>query len=322
MLFWGIIIVLFAAFLAEEFFFLRKLKQAYYEREKKLSEKHYFLEKEDENLKGKVSSLEKTLTERFLFYDITRRIAPLLDKKNLFKTFCEEIKYLGPIEEIEFCESLEGGDYLKFELGEKKDEALCIRTKAKAVIRYIPYFVKLLRLCLERIRLYDELQQLSIYDPLTKTYNRRYFMLRFLEEFERAKKFNLNLGFLMIDIDHFKRINDTFGHLVGDSVLKEIARLIRENIREIDFLARFGGEEFSVILPETDKSGVIMVGERIRSKISREKIKVFDETLSLSVSVGVSAFPQSTLYSDVLIEVADKALYKAKLSGRNRVGWF
>jgi diguanylate cyclase (GGDEF)-like protein len=126
----------------------------------------------------------------------------------------------------------------------------------------------------------------------------------------------------MIDIDHFKEINDIYGHLVGDAVLREMARIIRENIREIDFPARFGGEEFAVILPETDKASAIMAAERISSRVSRERIKVFDEVLNVNISVGVATFPQNTLYSDVLIEVADKALYKAKLSGRNRVCWF
>jgi diguanylate cyclase (GGDEF)-like protein len=147
-------------------------------------------------------------------------------------------------------------------------------------------------------------------------------MRRYLEEFERAGKFKLELSFLMIDIDYFKKINDSYGHLVGDAVLRETARLIKENIRDIDFIARYGGEEFSVILTETDKAGAIMVAERISSRISRERIKVFDENLNTSVSVGVATFPDNTIHSDVLIELADKAMYKAKVSGRNRVSWF
>jgi diguanylate cyclase (GGDEF)-like protein len=207
-------------------------------------------------------------------------------------------------------------------LGQDIPQSLYVKTKSKAVIGYIPYFVNLLRLCLERIKLYGRLQEISIHDSLTKVYNRRYFTQRFSEEFSRANTFGLNLAFLMADIDNFKRINDTYGHLVGDAVLREVARLIQESTRGIDFVARFGGEEFAVILPETDKAGAIMVGERIRSRISMENIVVFDETLVINVSVGVAAFPQNTLYPDVLIETADKALYKAKTSGKNRVAWF
>jgi diguanylate cyclase (GGDEF)-like protein len=147
-------------------------------------------------------------------------------------------------------------------------------------------------------------------------------MERYMEEFARAEKFNLHLSFLMVDIDHFKKINDIYGHLIGDVILKEIAKILRENIREIDFVARFGGEEFSIILPETDKAGAIMVGERIRSKVVAQRFRAFDEVLNASVSVGVASYPQNTLYSDVLIEIADKALYKAKVEGRNRVCWF
>jgi diguanylate cyclase (GGDEF)-like protein len=147
-------------------------------------------------------------------------------------------------------------------------------------------------------------------------------MLRYMEEFERAKKFGLKFSFLMIDIDNFKKINDTYGHLVGDAILREIAKMIRASIRQIDFIARFGGEEFSVVLTDTDKTGAIMVAERINSRISRHPVKVFDELLSVNISIGVAAFPENAIHSDVLIEIADKALYKAKISGRNRASWF
>lgn len=322
MFFSGVISILLIIFLAEEAFSFKKLKQKCEKEKEKLSKEHFRLKKEEKTLKEKINELESSLSERFLFYDLTRRIAPLLDKKELFSTFSEEIKHLGPIDKIKFSGSGGGEEVLKFKLGKGRDEVLEIGTKSKNVIEYMPYFVTLLRLCLERIKLYNKFQELSILDSLTKVYNRRHFMFRYGEEFDRTVKFKLNLGFLMIDIDYFKKINDNYGHLVGDAVLREVARIIRENLREIDFLARFGGEEFSVILPETDKASAIMVAERISSRVSQERIKVFDETLSVNISVGVATFPQNTLYPDVLIEVADKALYKAKLSGRNRVCWF
>lgn len=322
MFFSGVISILLIIFLAEEAFSFKKLKQKCEKEKEKLSKEHFRLKKEEKTLKEKINELESSLSERFLFYDLTRRIAPLLDKKELFSTFSEEIKHLGPIDKIKFSGSGGGEEVLKFKLGKGRDEVLEIGTKSKNVIEYMPYFVTLLRLCLERIKLYNKFQELSILDSLTKVYNRRHFMFRYGEEFDRTVKFKLNLGFLMIDIDYFKKINDNYGHLVGDAVLREVARIIRENLREIDFLARFGGEEFSVILPETDKASAIMAAERISSRVSQERIKVFDETLSVNISVGVATFPQNTLYPDVLIEVADKALYKAKLSGRNRVCWF
>ncbi|MFH1318961.1 MAG: GGDEF domain-containing protein [Candidatus Omnitrophota bacterium] len=322
MFFWIAIILIFSVYIFGEIFFLRKLRKNYYRKKDELSEKYNFLKKEEESLKQETSLIEDELSKQFLFYDLARKIAPFLSIKDLFAVFSEEIRHLGPIEDIGFHTSLEIKGYLKFQLSKNSCKNLYIKSRLKEVIDYIPYFANLLRLCVERIELYDKLQQLVIIDSLTKAYNRRYFMVRFIEEFERAKKFNLNLSFLMIDIDYFKKINDTYGHLVGDVVLKEVSRLILESIREIDFAARYGGEEFSVILPETDKVGAIMVAERINSRISQERIRVFDEVLTANVSIGIASFPQNAIHSDVLMETADKALYKAKLSGRDRVCWF
>jgi len=323
MLFGVVFSLLFVIFFIEEYVSLKKLMRNCEVESKKVSQKYSSLKKVQKALKDRVSRLEGSLSERFLLYDLTRKIAPLLNKKELLSAFAEEIGHLGKVDMVRFSRSSDDTKgVLRFELGKGKGEALEVSTKSKNVIEYMPYFVKLLKLCLERIKLYDELQELSILDPLTKIYNRRHFMFRYEAEFGRAVKFKLNIAFLMIDIDHFKKINDAYGHLVGDAVLREVAGVIRENLREIDFLARFGGEEFSIILPETDKTSAIMAAERISAKVSRERIMVFDETLSVNISVGVATFPQNTLYPDVLLEVADKALYKAKLSGRNRVCWF
>ncbi len=322
MFFWIIIIIIFVLFLLQEISLIKRLKRDDQKKRQELLDRYGQLAEENDHFKKGVDDLETSLAERFLFYDIARKISPFLDKKELFDVFGEEIKYLGQIEDIRFAAPFKNDEYLKFELDKEGHQFLYVKTKSKAVIGYMPYFVKLLSLCLERIKLYDRLQELSIHDSLTKIYNRRYFMQRFFEEFSRAKKFNLELSFLMIDIDHFKKINDTYGHLVGDAVLREVARLIREHVREIDFIARFGGEEFSAILPETDRAGAIMLAERIRSQVSQQMIKVFDENLTATVSIGVSSFPQNTLHADMLIESADRALYKAKLSGRNKVCWF
>ena len=323
MFFSVVISLLFIIFFVEEYFSFKRLKKKCEDENKKVSEEYFNLKEVKKALKEKVDRLEASLSERFLLYDLTRKIAPVLNKKELFSAFAEEIKHLGKVDMIRFSNSSDSNkEVLQFELGKGIGETLEVSTKSKNVAEYMPYFVKLLKLCLERIKLYGELQELSILDSLTKIYNRRHFMFRYKVEFQRAAKLKLNLAFLMIDIDHFKKINDTYGHLVGDAVLREVAKIIRENLREIDFLARFGGEEFSVILPETDKASAIMAAERISSKVSRERIMVFDETLSVNISVGAATFPQNTLHSDVLIEVADKALYKAKLSGRNRVCWF
>lgn len=318
---WIAAIFIFILLSKEEIYLLRRYREQKLKNKEELWEKYQNQRKEEEALKEKVEDLETKAQEVFFFYDLTRKIAPLLNKKELFSIFSAEIKHLGQIEEVTFGEA-QGGGILKFNLGGEGSEVLCLKVKSKKVIEYLPHVIKLLSLCVERINLYGKLAQLSIHDSLTELYNRRYFTERFMEEFERAKKFKLNISFLMIDIDHFKKINDTYGHLVGDVVLKEIAKLIKENTRDIDFAARYGGEEFSIILPETNKEGAIEAAERICAKVSGQKIRAFDESLAVTVSAGAATFPQNTLYSDVLIEVADKALYKAKISGRNRVCWF
>jgi diguanylate cyclase (GGDEF)-like protein len=301
---------------------LANLRRCLYENIEKLAKKNASLEREENNLQREVEKFEDLISEYFLFYDVTRKIAPFLTKEDLFKNFSEEIRYLGSIEEIKLTGVSKKENCLKFKLIKGEKEYLSVKTESEKVIKYLPYFARLLKLCLERIKLYEKMQELSIYDSLTKVYNRRYFTERYLAEFERAKKINIDLSLLMIDIDHFKKINDNYGHLVGDAVLREVAKLIRDNLREIDFVGRFGGEEFSVILPETDKAGAIMVAERISSRISREYIRVFDETLTATVSIGIAAFATNITDPKAFMEIADKALYKAKVMGRNRVCWF
>lgn len=316
-----VIFLLIAIFIAEEIISVKRLLNKNFREKEQLLRKIDELDKELNPLKKSIDALEKQMSEHFFFYDLMRKISPFLNKKELFKVFSEEIKYLGEVEAVEFSRPADEGKYLQFVFDDEVN-SLYVKTESKKIIEHQDVLKKLLELCIERINLYDRFQQLSIYDTLTETYNRRYFVMRFIEEFERAQKFSLKLSFIMIDVDNFKKINDTYGHLVGDAVLKEIAKTIKQNIREIDSLARFGGEEFSLILPETDKMSAIVVGERIRSRISQQMIKAFDETLNATISVGVGSFPQNTLHPDVLMETADKALYQAKISGRNRVCWF
>jgi len=305
----------------EESLFLKALYRQYARRRSLLEQEHNALLGRQQQIASDIAQTENTVAEWFLFYDTARKIAPVLDRPSLLAAFSQELRYLGGIDDVCFGKP-PAPDYQTFKFGRAADDKLCVKTNSAAARAYLPVFAKLLALCLERGRLYRRLQELSIYDPLIGIFNRRYFNMRYREEFERAQRLELDLSFLMIDIDHFKDINDTYGHLVGDVVLRAVAKLIRKNLREMDFVARFGGEEFSVILPETDKAGAIMVADRISSRVSREHIYAFDEILAVTVSVGVASFPYNALHYDVLIEIADKALYKAKLSGRNRVSWF
>lgn len=172
---------------------------------------------------------------------------------------------------------------------------------------------------IRKVLLYETVEKLAITDSLTGLYLRRYFSERFGEELQRSERYKFKFSFLMIDIDNFKRCNDTYGHLVGDVILKEIARLIKENVREIDIISRYGGEEFAVILPETDSAGAALASERLRKKIEENVFKAYDERLKITVSIGFAVYPEDANNAKALIERSDSALYAAKKSGKNVV---
>ncbi len=167
----------------------------------------------------------------------------------------------------------------------------------------------------ERFRL------LSILDGLTELYNHRYFQERLKEEFERARRYRHAISLIMLDIDYFKRINDSYGHLAGDFILKELARLIRQNIRKSDIPARYGGEEFAIILPETDLKGASILGERLRERVEKEPFHFEEHRITVTISLGVASyFPAANSKGPRdLLEAADKALYYSKTHGRNRL---
>lgn len=165
----------------------------------------------------------------------------------------------------------------------------------------------------------QRLIELNKRDPLTKAYNRRYLDERLREEFARHRRFNHPLSVLMLDIDHFKQINDRFGHLCGDAILIGFAKTISENIRNIDVLARYGGEEFCCVLPETDLESAKTVAERLRSAVQASKYTFKNDTHSITTSIGVSTLTPEIHHYEDLLKNADIALYKAKNSGRNIV---
>jgi diguanylate cyclase (GGDEF)-like protein len=170
---------------------------------------------------------------------------------------------------------------------------------------------------MRKVRLYELVEKLAITDGLTGLLLRRHFLRSFGKELKRSIANNINLSVLMIDIDHFKKFNDRFGHLVGDGVLVKIADIIRNNTREIDLISRYGGEEFCVALPETNKKGAQAVAERIRRQVERENFMAEGEFTRASVSLGVATYPEDSKEMLDLIDKADQALYKAKNSGRN-----
>ncbi|MCF7870952.1 MAG: GGDEF domain-containing protein [Candidatus Omnitrophica bacterium] len=312
-----ILLFVFIGLLLKEY---QREKGYFYSRKTNLTKKIKELQKKEKLLTNKIEDFDKKISQFFAFYDTTRLISSIFDKEELTAAFIEKISSLEGVDRISLSK-LQGPNCHRFKISQGQDY-LYLDTQAPDIFGLFPLFAKLLTVSLERLELYQRLQELSIRDYLTGAYNRRFFNQRVEEEFRRSEKLKNSLSFLMIDLDDFKKINDNYGHLVGDAVLKRCTVLISECVRQIDFVGRLGGEEFGVLLTDTDKAGAIMVSERICSRISQEKIKVFDENLGITVSIGAATYPSNTIYLDLFAEIADKALYKAKASGKDRVCWF
>lgn len=170
--------------------------------------------------------------------------------------------------------------------------------------------------------LYSETRFLAITDGLTGLYNRRYFQQMIDIEFARSKRYCSDLSIALFDIDHFKRVNDTYGHQFGDKVLAEISKIIQNFLRKTDYVARYGGEEFIAVLPETDLTSAMIPMERLRQAIESHSFKYGNESIKVTVSIGISAVTPDILLDDELIKRADQALYLAKQNGRNRVEYY
>jgi diguanylate cyclase (GGDEF)-like protein len=164
------------------------------------------------------------------------------------------------------------------------------------------------------------LEKLAITDYLTGIYNIRYFYHRIVQEFSRSQRYASPISCLMLDIDHFKKINDVYGHKIGDQVLREFATVLKKHSRKSDVLARYGGEEFILLLPETPPDGAAAEAERIRTYIKDHRFKSLKGGRTITVSVGIATYPDPRIRTyDDLISCADTALFTAKNSGRNQV---
>lgn len=163
-----------------------------------------------------------------------------------------------------------------------------------------------------------ELKKLSITDFLTGVYNVRYFYHRLTEEFSRAQRYETDLSCIMFDIDYFKKVNDTYGHRIGDMVLREFAMLIKALVRQSDVLARYGGEEFILLLPHTNKENAVSEAERLSSAVRKHKFKGLTHKEHITISIGIASYPDKRIKTqDSLINYADDALLKAKQRGRD-----
>ena len=193
------------------------------------------------------------------------------------------------------------------------------KSMTKADLPIMSIFSKQIGNSLERARLYQEVQSLALTDPLTGLQNRRSLFELGRIEFSRAQRMKRPFCCMMLDLDHFKQINDNYGHPLGDQVLQEFAKRCQSSVREVDLIGRYGGEELVILLPETDSETAILVAERLRASVEETPMKVSGQEFNVTVSIGVSRKDENTLELETLIARADQAMYIAKHKGRNRV---
>ncbi|MBJ6762338.1 GGDEF domain-containing protein [Myxococcaceae bacterium JPH2] len=165
---------------------------------------------------------------------------------------------------------------------------------------------------------HDEIYRLTTMDGLTQIYNRRYFDEQLERELSRSRRYERVLSLVLMDIDHFKAVNDTFGHLAGDSVLKQLASTVRTKIRREDVFARYGGEEFGILLPEVSLSGACQLAEKVRLLVEHQRFEFDKQPIPVTVSLGVSVLEPHHREPTDLVRAADERLYEAKQGGRNR----
>ena len=282
-----------------------------------------------QNLYQAKMKLEEESLRIFTLYEITKEITKSLSEEEAFEFFKDKLREHVAFKECFFLEPLSNEenafrkleDYFVFTLQGKSEKIgyLIVQGVLEEDQEKVMILGHQFALALRRVQLYEQIEKIAITDSLTEVYTRRYIMDRFQEEIKRSMHRKIKMSFLMVDVDFFKAFNDKYGHLSGDQILKEIAGIIKENIREIDIAGRYGGEEFCIILPDTDGEGAQFVAERIRQAAEKKEIKAYDTTVKATLSIGATTFPEDGKDAPELIDKADWALYRAKKLGRNRV---
>jgi diguanylate cyclase (GGDEF)-like protein len=276
---------------------------------------------QESNLKFS-SSVELELT----LYEVTKELSRFIEEADIVKTFNEKARGLFNFADCKVIEAKELKDYrersynsFRININTQGAKYFLVKGLSQGDRVRIGILVNQLELFLRRAKLYADIQKLSITDGLTQAYVRGYFMERLKQECARSKYNNLALSLLLIDVDNFKAINDTYGHISADALLRETVKVMVSGLRQIDMCARYGGEEFCIMLPQTDKEGACLAAERLRLAVEKTEFNIFNERLACTISIGVATFPADAKGVNALIAKADKALYKAKTQGKNRV---
>ena len=235
---------------------------------------------------------------------------------------CQELK-ANPLFKTRYIIMLTGEDDQEdkvegFDLG--ADDYITKPFQSAELLARIRAAKRIVDLQRELVESNKRLEMLSITDGLTKLFNHRHFQDELARAFEESERYQRPLSLAIVDLDFFKKVNDTYGHAVGDEVLKSVSRMFQESIRSTDLAARYGGEEFAVMMPETELEDALVFAEKIRSLVESTPIDTQGGRISATVSIGVSTVPHTKIHSaKELIIAADKALYRAKKEGRNQV---
>jgi diguanylate cyclase (GGDEF)-like protein len=308
------------------------------------------LKKDSEVAKLTLSSNEKAIKNILHIYELSKDIAAHVDLEKMFNLITKSLDEQFAIKDVAVKIS-EGNKifqkglstnideniknqkivnniiYIPMFIGEKQLGIISMKIpplyeKDNEFFDEISAFVEELNPAIQRAILYSKVESMSRTDGLTGLYRRGYFNERLKEEEFRAKRWNGRFSILMMDIDHFKRVNDNYGHQAGDTVLKTISEILKDSIYETDFAARYGGEEFVVIFPQTDPSGLKIKADKIRKKIEETEITVGLEKLKVTSSFGIAHFPKDGTVASEVLRKADMSLYKSKETGRNKVTEF
>jgi len=323
---------------------IRKKQYAeYLAKQKKLAEKKRRLDAERSELERQIQILKNEIQKHGKLYEISTEIEKINESQKLADISLERLGIETGVKEMAFfkkekntfsliaSKNVNAGEiprwkkvasgelikgYERVPLKLKKEEIGCIILKnlPDELKTSVQVLSRQITLGYEKALLYEEVDALSRIDGLTGLYLRRFFMKRFDEELERAERYNYKVAFVMCDIDDFKKYNDTFGHQMGDRILEKVAQVLRGNLKPGDVAGRYGGEEFCMFAPVLKKEEGAKKAEEIRRSVE-EKIKV-------TVSIGISYFPDDASIKEDLIKTADIALYRAKEKGKNRVEVF